>query len=59
MAGGALQPTVQTQFSAGLVLNTGNPVVKNIREDFDRFGLTLDLVGADPANAARITHLAT
>jgi len=53
----ALKPTVQTQFSAGLMLNTGNPVVKNIREDFDRFGLSLDLVAADPANAGRITHL--
>ena len=53
----ALKPTVQTQFTAGLVLNTGNPVVKNIRDDFDRFGLTLDLVAADQANAIRITQL--
>ncbi|MBY0232257.1 MAG: hypothetical protein K2W96_23505 [Gemmataceae bacterium] len=52
-----LQAIAQTQFTAGLVLNTGNPVVKNIREDFDRFGLRLDLIGADPANAVRITHL--
>jgi hypothetical protein len=53
-----LRPTVQRQFAAELKLNTGNPTVENIRKDFGRFGFLLDLVGADPANAARITHLA-
>src|SRR5260221_10768979 len=52
-----LKTTVQAQFAAELRLNTGNPTVHNIRKDLERFGFVLDLTGADPANAARITHL--
>lgn len=51
-----LLSTVQTQFSAELKLNSGNPTVENIRKDFERFGFLLDFA-ADPANGLRVTHL--
>jgi hypothetical protein len=52
-----LRTTIQAQFAAELKLNTKNPTVENIRKDFERFGFLLDLVGADPGNRARITHV--
>lgn len=52
-----LVPTVQGQFVAELKLNSGNPTVENIRKDFERFGFLLDLAGATPANAVRVSHL--
>jgi hypothetical protein len=48
---------VQAQFTAHRKLDHGNPNVQNLREDFERFDFTLDL-DADPANPARLTHLA-
>src|SRR6266581_1395848 len=38
-----LLATIQAQFSAKLSLNNNNPTVKTIRDDFERFGFTLDL----------------
>jgi hypothetical protein len=52
-----LRLLIQTQFTAHRKLDHGNPTLQNIREDFQRFGFVLDLGGADPANAARLTHL--
>lgn len=48
---------VQVQSAAELQLRKYNPTVKAIRADFERFGFTLRLHTADPANPARITHL--
>ncbi|HEY5312685.1 MAG TPA: hypothetical protein VIK18_09195 [Pirellulales bacterium] len=48
---------IQAQFSAHRKLDHGNPNANNLREDFERFGFTLDLGGADPANLVRIVHL--
>jgi hypothetical protein len=48
---------VQAQFAAHRALAHDNPNVKNLREDFGRFGITLDLAGTHPANPARVTHL--
>jgi hypothetical protein len=53
----ALLATAQAQFSAKLSLNTSNPTIETIRSDFERFGFTLDLATADPANPLRVTHL--
>jgi hypothetical protein len=50
-------PTIQEQFFAELKLNGGNPTIENIRKDFERFGITLNLPGVDPANVVRITNL--
>jgi hypothetical protein len=52
-----MQSTIQAQFAAGLALNTGNPSIKNIRSDFERFGFVLNLEGAAPGNPLRVTHL--
>jgi len=52
-----LLTTVQAQFASELKLNISNPTVENIRKDFERFGLLLDLASADPANPIRVTHL--
>jgi hypothetical protein len=52
-----LQKIVQAQFVAHLKLDHGNPNLLNLREDFERFGLSLDLAGADPANPARVADL--
>lgn len=53
----ALQFMVQTQFTASLALDRGNPNRDNIRKDFDRFGVPLNWVAADPANHARLRDL--
>jgi hypothetical protein len=52
-----MQATLQAQFAAGLLLNTRNPKHETIREDFERFGIKLNLGGAAPGNAQRVTHL--
>lgn len=52
-----LQVMIQTQFMAGLALDRGNPNRDNIRKDFDRFGIPLDLTTADPANLGRLRDL--
>lgn len=50
-------PTIQEQFFAELKLDGGNPSMENIRKDFERFGIVLNLPAVDPANAKRITDL--
>jgi hypothetical protein len=52
-----LRLLIQAQFTAHQVLNHGNPTINNLREDFERFDITLDLGAVDPANALRVTHL--
>jgi hypothetical protein len=52
-----LQVMIQTQFTASLALDRGNPNRDNIRKDFDRFGIPLNLVAADPANHGRLRDL--
>jgi hypothetical protein len=52
-----MQATIQFQFASGLALNVGNPIVENIRKDFERFGFTLALSAEHPMNAQRITDL--
>src|SRR5947209_2538169 len=52
-----LSTTLQMQFGAELRLNSGNPTIENIRKDFERFDISLNLAGAAPGNAVRVTHL--
>jgi hypothetical protein len=52
----ALQITIQTQLTAELNINSSNPTVDTIRNDFQRFAFTLDF-NTDPANGPRVTHL--
>jgi hypothetical protein len=54
----SLQTLVQPQFTAHLRLDHGNPNLQNLRTDFERFGFTLELAVADPANPARLHDLA-
>jgi hypothetical protein len=53
-----LRLLVQTQFTAHLRLDRGNPNLQNIDEDFARFGFTPDLAAAAPGNTARLHDLA-
>ena len=53
----SLRPLVKSRFSADRALDRGNPTVENLRQDFERFGFTLNLA-ADPANGPRLQHLA-
>jgi hypothetical protein len=52
-----LQLLIQEQFAAYKKLDHGNPNIQNLKEDFGRFGFTLDLPTADPANTARLLDL--
>lgn len=52
-----LQVVAQTQFTASLALDRGNPNRDSIQRDFDRFGTPLNLDAADPANYARLRDL--
>ena len=52
-----LRPLLQVQFTAHMKLDHGNPNLQNLRDDFERFGFTLDLAAA-PANPARLQDLA-
>jgi hypothetical protein len=54
----ALAAIFQAQFTAHRKLDHGNPNVDNLNADFKRFGFTLDLAAADPANPGRLAHLA-
>ncbi len=54
----SLKTLIQAQFTAHRALDRGNPNLQNLREDFERFGFTLHLAAADPANPARLQHLA-
>jgi hypothetical protein len=53
----SLQVLIQDQFTAHRSLDQGNPTLQNLRKDFERFGFTLNLAAADPANPARLQHL--
>jgi hypothetical protein len=48
----------QEQLTSGRKLDQGNPRLEFLRKDFERFGFTLDLGAADPANPPRIADLA-
>jgi adenosine deaminase len=52
-----LKLIIQQQFTANRALDHGNPNIDNIRKDFNRFGLSLNMAAADPANHARLAHL--
>jgi hypothetical protein len=52
-----LQVLVQDQFTAHRALDQGNPNVHNLKKDFNRFGFTLNVATADPANHGRLQHL--
>src|SRR5947209_6248981 len=54
----ALAAIFQAQFTAHCKLDHGNPNIDNMKADFKRFGFTLDLTGADPANLPWLAHLA-
>ena len=43
-----LEEALLVQFSAELKLDSGNPTIENLRKDFERFGASLNLPGADP-----------
>jgi hypothetical protein len=52
----ALRRVLQIQFTAHRKLDHGNPTLEHLKEDFKRFGFTLDLA-ADPTNAPRLVDL--
>lgn len=52
-----LMATAQAQFSARLALEKGNPTYDNIKRDFNRFGLLLNLQVAQPAGPQQVTDL--
>lgn len=52
-----LEVLFQQQFTANRSLDHGNPNIDNIKKDFNRFGFSLEMAGADPANHARLAHL--
>ncbi len=54
----ALRRMIQEQFSAHRKLDHGNPSLQHLKEDFERFGFTLDLA-ADPANLPCLTDLSS
>jgi len=54
----ALQPLIESQFTAHLRLDHGNPNVQTLKADFGRFGFDLELANADAVNPARLRELA-
>jgi hypothetical protein len=52
-----LRVLVQEQFTANRNLDRGNPTLANLKADFERFRLSLDMSAHDPANHARLVHL--
>ena len=52
----SLRPLIQAQFAAHRKLDHGNPSLQHFKEDFNRFGVTLDL-SADPSNVHRLVNL--
>jgi hypothetical protein len=52
-----LKATAQAQFSARLALARGNPSYDNIKRDFNRFGILLNLQAAHPAGPQQVTDL--
>lgn len=53
-----IRTAAQSQFLAHLSLERGNPSYENIKRDFNRFGLILDLARSHPACRNQITDLA-
>lgn len=53
----SLQVLIQDQFAAHRALDHGNPSAENLRRDFERFRLTLNLAAVDPANPGRLDAL--
>jgi hypothetical protein len=53
----SLLATAQAQFASGLKLSNGNPNHDNIQEDFERFGLTIDLSAHPSGGHARVRDL--
>ena len=52
-----MRATAQAQFRTQLALEKGNPTYENIKRDFNRFGILLDLQHAHPLGSQRITDL--
>jgi hypothetical protein len=52
-----LQTTVQAQFAAQLALEKGNPSNDNLRKDFERFGILLQLQAAHAMGHQHLTDL--
>ncbi len=52
----SLGALIQDQFTAHRKLERGNPNLQHLKEDFNRFGFSLDLA-ADPANVPRLIRL--
>jgi hypothetical protein len=53
----SLAVMVQRSFTTNTALARGNPTLANLKSDFDRYGLALDLAAADPANHVRLRRL--
>ncbi len=53
----SLRTLMQRQFSAHRKLDHGNPNFQNLKDDFERFGITLNLPAADPVNSSRLNDL--
>ena len=53
-----LRILIQAQFTVNRALDHGNPILQNLKKDYERFGFKLDLAAADPANAARLQGMA-
>jgi hypothetical protein len=53
----SLEVIVQQQFTSYRSLDHGNPNIENIKKDFNRFGFSLNMAAADPANNARLAEL--
>jgi hypothetical protein len=53
----SLRALVQAQFTSNAAIDHGNPNLQNLKKDFERFGLMLDLAAADPQNPARLHDL--
>jgi len=53
----SLEVLVQQQFTANRSLDKGNPNIDNIKNDFNRFGFSLNMASTDPENHARLVHL--
>lgn len=54
----SLRYLIQEQFTAHRKLDRGNPTYENLKEDYKRFGFTLDFT-VNPANGPRLADLAS
>lgn len=53
----SLQLLIQSQFTAQYALQHGNPNLQNLKRDFSRFGIQLDL-SVEQESISRLRHLA-